>query len=70
VPCARPGPGETHENPLERESDVLLRYSRAGGEDVFQDGRTDWTVEALADRFVELAQPQAAACGPDAGYAS
>ncbi|PNW10460.1 hypothetical protein C1632_01360 [Microbacterium testaceum] len=65
-----PEPGETHDSPLERESNVVLRYSSAGGEDVFQDGRTDWTTETLAGRFIELARPHAAASEPDAGYAT
>lgn len=65
-----PGPGEADDDALERENDVLLRYSSAGGEDVFRDGRTDWTVEALVDRFTELARPLAAASGPDARYAT
>jgi len=47
---------------------VLLAYSNGGRDDVFQDGRTDWTVETLADRFIELAQPYAAASGSDPAY--
>lgn len=65
-----PEPGEVDEGSVPRESNVLLAYSSAGRDDVFNDGRTDWTVETLADRFIELARPFAPASGSDPAYAA
>ncbi|MGC0369938.1 hypothetical protein [Microbacterium sp. SLBN-111] len=52
----------------EDEHNALFAYSSAGGWDLFNDGRTDWTVDAITDRLIELAQPFASASVADPAY--
>lgn len=57
-----PDPGQ------DDEQNALLAYSSAGRWDLFDDGRTDWTVDAITDRLIELAQPFASASVADPAY--
>ncbi|ONI62866.1 hypothetical protein CSIV_15585 [Microbacterium sp. CSI-V] len=50
------------------EQNALLAYSSAGKWDLFHDGRTEWTVDAITDRLIELAQPYPSATVPDPAY--
>lgn len=59
-------PGDT--NDLADEPNILLAYSNSLAWDVFMDGRTDWNVDAIADRLAESAREYPGAARPDAPY--
>lgn len=50
------------------EQNALVAYSSAGGWDLFGDGRTDWTVDAISDRLIDLARPFPSASRADPAY--
>ncbi|CAH0199318.1 hypothetical protein [Microbacterium sp. Bi128] len=52
------------------EGPELLSYSSAGGWDLFHDGRTEWTVDAITERLIDLARPFPSASLPDPAYAA
>lgn len=52
------------------EATELLSYSSAGEWDLFRDGRTAWTVQAIAERLIARARPFPAASLPDPAYAA
>lgn len=57
-----PDPGQ------DDEQNDIVAYSNSGDWDLFTDGRTDWTVDAITDRLVDLAQPFPSASVADPAY--
>lgn len=50
------------------EDPELLSYSSAGGWDLFHDGRTEWSVQSIAERLIDRARPFPAASLSDPAY--